>query len=437
LKTFGIISEYNPFHNGHKYHIDKVREAGATHIVAVMSGNYVQRGDVAIIDKFKRAEIAVQNGVDLVIELPVTYSLSSAELFARSGMMLLGALGCVDGVSFGCENDSLSLLKEAAEASIKAAVPEKIRPVLEQGTPYPQALQQIIGLEAGPLVAEIFDDPNNTLAVEYIKACKFLSLDMEILPIKRVGASHNSEKPSGIYASASAIRKMIEDGEDITGFVPEQTAKAIAEYEEAENLCYFENLERELLYMLRKSVPQQFALLPDVGQGLENRIFEAGKAATSLDEFLEMCKTKRYTMAKLRRILLNLYIGTLNSDLMMPPAFGRILAFNDRGIEIIKASGTKNSEEPNRLAVPFSSDIKELVSSPTPAAKRFVQLTTLSSDLYALAARNVKRSGSDFTAKIAKISIDEEIVDEQIADSMSDTDDSFGIEVTKGGKSPE
>jgi predicted nucleotidyltransferase len=437
LKTYGIIAEYNPFHNGHKYHIEKVREAGATHIVAIMSGNYVQRGDVAIIDKFKRAEIAVQNGVDLVVELPVTYSLASAELFARSGIMLLGALGCVDGISFGCENDSLSLLKDAAEASEKAAVPEKIRPILEQGTPYPQALQQIIGLEAGPLISEIFDDPNNTLAVEYIKSLKYLGLDMEILPIKRVGASHDSDSPSGIYASASAIRRMIEDDEDYTAYVPEQTASAVAEYEKQEYLCYFENLEREILYLLRKSVPQQLSLLPDVGQGLENRIFEVGKAAVSLDEFLEMVKTKRYTMAKLRRILLNLYIGTLNSDLMMPPAFGRILAFNDRGIEIIKASGAKNSETPNRFAVPFSSDIKELFSSPTPAAKRFVQLTTLSSDLYALAARNVKRSGTDFTAKIAKISIDEELVDEQIADSMSENDTSAGIEVTKGGKSPE
>ncbi|MDR0974796.1 MAG: nucleotidyltransferase family protein [Ruminococcus sp.] len=430
MKTFGIIAEYNPFHNGHKYHIDQVRAAGATHIVAIMSGNYVQRGDVALIDKFRRAEIAVQNGVDLVIELPVTYSLASAELFARSGMMMLGALGCVDGISFGAENPSLAMLQNAAEASSKASTPDKIRPLLEQGMSYPQAVQQIIGLEAGPLVAEVFDDPNNTLAVEYIKSLSYLNLDFEVLPIKRAGVPHNSEETSENYASASKIRQMIEDDEDISAFVPAETLETVKEYEENENLCYFDNLERELLCLLRKAVPQQFTMLPDVGQGLENRLFEAGKAATSLDEFLEFVKTKRYTMARIRRILLAFYIGSLSSDLMMPPAFGRILAFNDRGVEIIKASREKNKEKPNRLAIPFSSDIKELYTSPIPAAKRFIQLTTLSTDLYALASRNIRRSGGDFTAKIGKLTTVE--ISENTAPAAPS-----GIEVTQGGKAQE
>jgi predicted nucleotidyltransferase len=428
MKTFGIIAEYNPFHNGHKYHIEQVRAAGATHIVAVMSGNYVQRGDVALIDKFRRAEIAVANGVDLVIELPVTYSLASAELFARCGMMILGSLGCVDGLSFGCENPSLAMLKNAADASKNASTPEKIRPLLEQGISYPQAVQEIIGLEAGPLVADVFDDPNNILAVEYIKSLEFLNLDIEILPIKRAGVSHDSDDTAENFASASKIRQMIEDGDDISAFVPKETLDAVNEYEENETLCYFENLERELLYLLRKAVPQQLAMLPDVGQGLENRIYEAGKAATSLDEFLELVKTKRYTMARIRRILLNLYIGSLSSDQLMPPAFGRILAFNDRGVDIIKAAQNKLAEAPGRLTIPFSSDMKDLLASPVPAAKRFIQQTILSSDLYSLAARNVSRSGSDFTAKVSKITT-EELSEDPIPTP--------NIEVTQGGKAQE
>ncbi|MBQ7980665.1 MAG: nucleotidyltransferase family protein, partial [Oscillospiraceae bacterium] len=152
MKTYGIICEYNPFHNGHIHQIEETRKHGATHIVAIMSGNYVQRGDVAMIDKFARAKVAVNNGVDLVIEMPVVYSLSSANYFARAGVMMLGALGCVDGISFGSECGDMSLLKNAAMASISATTPEKVKPYLEQGMSFPQAVQQIIGIEHGPII---------------------------------------------------------------------------------------------------------------------------------------------------------------------------------------------------------------------------------------------------------------------------------------------
>jgi hypothetical protein len=325
-------------------------------------------------------------------------------------------------------------------------------------------------MEAGPIVAEVFDDPNNTLAVEYLKSMKFLNLDFEVLPVKRKGPLHDSDETSGEFAGGSKLRQMIEDDEDIAGFAPLETAEAIKEYEEAERLCYFDNLERELLYMLRKSSPRDIAALPDVGQGLENRIFEAGKNASTLDDFFDMVKTKRYTMARIRRILMNMYIGTLNSDLLMPPSHGRILAFNDRGVDIIKASKEKNADGKNKLAVPFSTDIKELFEIPTSAAKRFIQLTTVSSDLYALAARNVVRSGTDFTAKIGKLTTievaapketpvsdeEENGVIEVIADAPAQAsaeaapaevaavesmiaEDTAApqIEVTKGGQSPE
>ncbi len=170
MKTYGIICEYNPFHNGHIYQIEETRKQGATHIVAIMSGNYVQRGDVAMIDKFARAKTAVANGVDLVVEMPVVYSLSSANFFARAGVMMLGALGCVDGISFGSECGDIELLKNAAMASINASKPEKIKPLVEQGMSFPQAIQQAIALEYGPIIASVFDSPNNTLAVEYLKA---------------------------------------------------------------------------------------------------------------------------------------------------------------------------------------------------------------------------------------------------------------------------
>ncbi|MDR0991672.1 MAG: nucleotidyltransferase family protein [Ruminococcus sp.] len=402
MKTYGIISEYNPFHNGHKYHIEKVREAGATHIVAVMSGNFVQRGDVALIDKFKRAEIAVNNGVDLVLEMPVVYSLCPAELFSRAGIMMLGSLGCVDGISFGCENTDVSVLRSAADAAAKAATPEKVMPLLEQGIPFPAAMQQILSLDAGPLIAEVFEDPNNTLAAEYIKSMNFLGLDFEILPIKRTGTAHDSKETNGNFASASAIRQMIEDEEDFSYFVPQDTLDAVREYEEKELLCYFDNLGRELIYAIRKSTPSDIAKTPDVGQGLENRIYEAGRAATSVFELLEMIKTKRYTMAHIRRVLLAFYMGIFASDIMVPPTFGRVLALNGRGAEILAASEEKNKDGANRLAVPFTADLKEIHSRGNMNAKRFAQLAALSSDLYTLASRKIRPSGYDYTAKIVK-----------------------------------
>lgn len=398
MKTYGIICEYNPFHNGHIYQIEETRKQGATHIVAIMSGNYVQRGDVAMIDKFARAKSAVANGVDLVIEMPVVYSLSSANFFARAGVMMLGALGCVDGISFGSECGDMELLKNAAMASINASKPEKIKPLVEQGMSFPQAIQQAIALEYGPIIASVFDSPNNTLAVEYLKAIKLLNLEFETYTVKRKGAEHDSPSPSEGIASASLIRQMIEDGEDISPYVPKETADLAKEYEEKELLAYFDNLERELLYVLRSMIPPTIAECPDVDPGLANFIFRAGIDARSIDEFLEITGTKRYTAAKIRRVLLNLYIGTKASDLMIMPPYGRILAFNEKGSEILKAAKEKSEE--NKLAIPFDTSLKDIIELKRPPISRFADISNRATNLYGLASRTVRPCAEDFTAKI-------------------------------------
>lgn len=398
MKTYGIICEYNPFHNGHIYQIEETRKQGATHIVAIMSGNYVQRGDVAMIDKFARAKSAVANGVDLVIEMPVVYSLASANFFARAGVMMLGALGCVDGISFGSECGDMELLKNAAMASINASKPEKIKPLVEQGMSFPQAIQQAIALEYGPIIASVFDSPNNTLAVEYLKAIKLLNLEFETYTVKRKGAEHDSPSPSEGIASASLIRQMIEDGEDISPYVPKETAELAKEYEEKELLAYFDNLERELLYVLRSMIPPTIAECPDVDPGLANFIFRAGIDARSIDEFLEITGTKRYTTAKIRRVLLNLYIGTKASDLMIMPPYGRILAFNEKGSEILKAAKEKSEE--NKLAIPFDTSLKDIIELKRPPISRFADISNRATNLYGLASRTVRPCAEDFTAKI-------------------------------------
>ncbi|MBQ7784154.1 MAG: nucleotidyltransferase family protein, partial [Oscillospiraceae bacterium] len=331
MKTYGIICEYNPFHNGHIYQIEETKkQTGATHIVAVMSGNYVQRGEPALLDKFKRAEIAVKNGVDLVIEMPIQYSLANAELFARCGVLLLGALRCVEGISFGSECGSIEQLRQCADAVAEVTTPDNLKPLLEQGMPFPEAVHQLVSFKYGPMVGDLLNSPNNILAVEYMKSLKILGLDQKIQPftVKREGAEHDGEQHSDSLASGSYIRKLIDDGEDFSAFVPKDTLDAVNEYDDKELLCWFENFERILLYRLRTMSPPELATVPDVGQGLENRIFQVAKMATSLDQLLDGIKVKRYPMARIKRILLNALFGVRTDDLKVPPIYGRILALN-------------------------------------------------------------------------------------------------------------
>ena len=417
MKTYGIICEYNPFHNGHIYQIEETRKHGADHIVCIMSGNYVQRGDVAMLDKFKRAQIAVNHGADLVIEMPVVYSLASAEYFARAGVMMLAALGCVDGISFGSECGDIELLKNAAMATFTAGTPEKLKPYLEKGMNYPEALQTSISNDHGPIIGGVFDSPNNTLAVEYLRAMKVLGIDIDAFTVKRTGAAHDSDEAADGFASGSKLREMIENGEDISAFVPEDMAKAVAEYDDADHLAYFDNLERELLYVLRTATPNFIKDVPDIAQGVENRIAQMGKAANSVEDFLKMVDTKRYTQAKFRRALLNMYLGIKKNDLLVPPTFGRILAFNEKGAEIIKAA-SENAEAANerikaaqenpelanpmdKFLIAFSSSLKDILDKfKVPQLVRQAELTCRSSDLYMLASRDVRPCASDFTAKI-------------------------------------
>lgn len=399
MKTYGIICEYNPFHNGHIYQIEETKRiTGADHIVAIMSGNFVQRGDIAIMDKFKRADIAVHNGVDLVVEMPVQYSLASAEYFAKCGVMMLKSLRCVDGISFGSECGNAEELQRCAEAVMKVSTKDNIKPLLDQGMSYPEAVSQLVAYEYGPLTAELLKTPNNTLAVEYIKAMKSLGIDdMDMVTVSRKGAAHDGESTEEGFASATHIRQLIDDDEDFSSFVPKDTVDAIEEYDEKGLLCWYDNLERAILYRMRTISLPDLKATAGVGQGLENRIFQAGHTAQSLDQLMEMIRTKRYPDSRIRRIILNALIGVRTEDLKVPPIFGRILALNDRGAEIVKMAG---SLPENKFSFPFSTTLKEAVKSENKRIQRTVALNNLASDIYGIASRNARAGGMDFTAPI-------------------------------------
>ena len=396
MKVTGLICEYNPFHNGHLYHLNETRKNGATHIVSVMSGNFVQRGDVAIMDKLARARLAVKSGVDLVIELPVQFCLSSAENFASASIWLLNCLGVVDELSFGSECGNVEKLSKALDKVDEIAFSRKsdINDIMEKGYTYPRALNSVLS-GVYPNAAMIVSEPNNTLAIEYLRSLKTLRSSMVPFTVKREGASHDSVIVEDGYASASYIREQILSGSEMSKLekiMPELWAKAISEFKGKGSIAKLDRLERVMLYKLRMASPEEIAQISDIAQGLENRIFGA-RMSGSLDELFCSVKTKRYTMARIKRILLSLLIGITREDMTHMPPYGRILAFNDRGREILAAAKGK-------AVLPYGSSLAKL-SQKNKVARRFAELEGKASDIYGLALDTVTSADNDYRARIA------------------------------------
>ena len=395
MKTSGIICEYNPFHNGHLHHIRETRKNGATHIVAVMSGNFVQRGDTAYMDKLERARLAVKSGADLVIELPVQYCLSSAEKFAEGAVYLLDSLGAVDEVSFGSECGDVDKLITAMETieSTAAVHEEDIRRIMEKGYTYPRALSSVINGKSSEM-AEIITSPNNMLAIEYLRALKKYGSSVKPFTIKRAHASHDGMIPENGFASASYMREQLavyNDASVVSEYTTSIWTEAISNAIRNGTTASMQRLERIILYKLRSTAAEEIAGISDVGQGLENRIFGA-RMAGSLDELLFTVKTKRYTMSRIRRIMLCLLLGITKEDMKQLPAYGRILAFNERGKEIL-------AKAKNTAKIPFSTSIAKL-SQINDAAERFTELEIRASDVYGLAMETITSAQKDYRAKI-------------------------------------
>lgn len=400
MKISGIICEYNPFHNGHAYHIAKTRENGATHIVAVMSGNFVQRGDAAVLGKLTRAQIAVASGADLVLELPVAYSLAPAELFARGAVFLLRGLGCVEELSFGSECGDPAKLSQAVKASVSCAKSDALRELLREGMSYPSAMRRLTAEQYGEELAQVFDGPNNLLAVEYLKAMIFLGAKFQPFTVPRKSAMHDMlEGQDGSIASASFIRSCVEENEEYEDLVPPLTVRALSKAGSAGCIGRFRNLERLILYRLRMVTQEELADQFEMGPGLDGRIL-AARSCNSLDEALHAIKTKRYPMARIRRLLLNLLIGIRKEDLQTPPPYGRVLALNERGCEILAAAKGKST-------IPFATSLAKL-SELSPQAKRYTQLEARAADVYGLATRCITSSEQEYRAKITLSAPDEQ-----------------------------
>lgn len=379
MKTAAIISEYNPFHNGHRELISKTREAGATHIVSVMSGNYVQRGDVAVFDKFTRAKTALSNGADLVIELPERVSLMSAEGFARGAVDLIAALGCVDMLAFGSECGNIAALREASGAIDYCLHTDYFNEQIKRGKSYPAALNEALLQYYTQDVAEIIASPNNTLAIEYLNALDNAGSSIEPFTIERIGAEHDSDtvESSGEYASASHIRKLILSGGDYSQYAPRISAEA------ADIL----RLERAILAKLRTMSSYDLEEIYDGANGLGTRLYKAVRSAKTLSEAYFLTKTKRYTLARIRRAVLCAFLGITRDYALEKSAYIRVLGMNTRGKEILSAASS---------SLPIDASLKAL-SKTSRSAARQANFTSKCTDIWQLALEKPGRCGEDFT----------------------------------------
>ena len=313
---YGIVCEFNPFHDGHRYLIEKTREmTGVDAIVCVMSGSMVQRGDVAIFDKWQRSAEAVKNGADLVIELPVSCVLQSADNFAEGAVSILKSLGA-SGISFGCECDELPLLTEIAKIGVEEPDGYKaaMMSALESGKGYPAACEEAVRACLPDADKNAFL-PNSTLAVSYIKAAMRLGSSIKFNAVKRIGDYHSTDM-NVEYPSASAIRESILNG--------------------ANNSAQFYDISRIaplILGFFRLAHEEDLNSICSMEPGLAKRMINAAREASSLDEFVEKCVTKRYTAHRIRRAMLCALLGISE---YRTPQYARVLALGERGAQILK-----------------------------------------------------------------------------------------------------
>lgn len=375
----GAVCEFNPFHNGHAYFLESVRKAGADGIVCVMSGNFVQRGEPAICDKYLRAETAVRNGADLVLELPVPYAVGTAETFAAGSVGLLDKLGCVDRLFFGSENtleDIMYALDECEKEETKA----RIKKLLDSGVSYPDAV-------AGAVKSSVPGGANNVLAMEYIRQLKKLNSGIKPQRIERVGAYHDETNEKDGYLSASAIREKLRNGESCRKFLPQEPDKP--------DITVPGKLDTAILSKLRTMSAAELSNIADVNEGLEFRIRSAVDTAASVGELLSKIKTKRYTNAKIRRIVLCAYLGITKDMQAEKPNFVQVLASDEKGIDIIRR--IKGSSD---IAVICRHAEADALSE---SDRKLYDFCNLCDDLFSLSLPEVRKCGYNQSHKFTVI----------------------------------
>lgn len=352
-KVLGIIAEYNPFHNGHLYHLEQAKKlTGSSYTVAVISGNFTQRGSTALIDKWSRAEIALNCGVDLVLELPTLYATSSAENFADGAVKILNSLKVVDYLAFGAETSDMDLLEPIADVLYKEPKAYKmlLANELKKGVSFPKARENALMLYLGDIrkYLNVLSSPNNILGLEYMKSLKKYNSIIKPVAITRFEAGYNDISYSGNIASATAIRNIIKNGnfKVLRKLVPAPSYGILMDnIKQGHIIPDLSVFERQIIYNLRKMSLSEIAELPDVSEGLENSIKKVANSCNTVNEFLNLIKSKRYTFTRLQRILIYSLLGITKKDIALSKKVNpyiRVLGFNKRGKFLISEIAKAN-----------------------------------------------------------------------------------------------
>lgn len=394
MSVAGIVAEYNPFHNGHKFQIDTLKKKGFSQVVVALSGNFVQRGDAAIIDKWSRAKAAISGGADLIVEIPTCYCLAPAEKYAFGAISALENLKVVDTLCFGSESADENLIETLALKILRdEKVETRLKEILKSGASFPSAREKAVNEIYGTEFSKILKNPNDTLGIEYLNAIKKLKSKMDFCVIKRTGVNHDEMSVSGNIASASKTRQMILDDEDYQKFLPEYSADEIkSAIENKKAPVLLKNAERMVLYSLRNKTQDDFLKIPDISEGLESRIKTAANTACNLEELYSLIKTKRYTLARVKRLVLSAVLGIENYE--MPP-YIRVLGFSENGKELLKEI-KQNSDLP---LVSCLSDVKKLGKK----AEEYFNKESNYTDFYSMLMPKVEKTGVEFSKSIVKI----------------------------------
>lgn len=347
MNITGIITEYNPFHNGHLYHLTEAKKAtNSDGVVCIMSGNFVQRGGPAIVDKWKRTEMALANGVDLVLELPTFYAVSSAEIFARGAVSILNSLGIVDNIYFGSECGDINSLYKIANILTEnnESFNSMLKANLKEGISFAKAREKaLIDFLNDDSIKDVVSSSNNILGIEYIKAIILENSKIKPYTLKREGSQYNDTNIQSIFSSATSIRKALSSSEEsinsLNSVMPDASYKILTTLKnEGYKFSFDEDLYNFLRYKISTNCVN-FNNLYEVSEGLDRKILKEILDSTTYDDLILRIKSKRYTYTKISRLLTQIFIGfdnyKLDKNSINEYNYGRILGFNSKGREIL------------------------------------------------------------------------------------------------------
>ena len=399
-KVVGIIAEYNPFHNGHSYHIQNTKaQTGADFVVAVMTGNFTQRGNTSVVNKWEKAKMALNGGVDLVIELPTIYSISSAENFANGAVKIFNTLGIVDAISFGMEANDISTLNNIA--NVLNSEPPEYKTLLEhelgKGNSFPKARDNALMMYLNDIkrYANVLKGSNNILAIEYLKALKKQKSNLVPVGIKREKVYYNSTKIIDEYASSTGIRNLLLHNqiEEVRRVVPAKVFSMLLEnIRQGTYVLDLTAYNYEIIYKLRSMSVKEIANLPDVNEGLENLIKDVSNKTNNLIELINGIKSKRYTQTRIQRILLYALLGITKKDMevskkMVP--YIRVLGCSENGKMLLSQISPK--------AKVITSFKKFESANRNRRIAKFLEIDKRATDIYTLGYKKNSKAGLDYT----------------------------------------